>query len=161
VARKIFDARSKRLAIQYDKSLSSGSSPSNLIKNEALDKLDALIEEEGAAVEINREISSTAKLDISLLPSLHGIMSNTYSVIDNEIRRLQRTSSAEGLAPAQSKHLAVLTRSLCQLANLELGIREQSNLDYLPDEQLMNEADRAFKRLKSNVDLTKDMGPKV
>ena len=145
MAKKIFDA--KKLAVKYDEALTS--KPSKFSRKEVAREADELIEAEGATVEINREAES--QLDVTYLPSLHGIMTNTYSLIDSEMRRLLRSSISSGLDNSQSRHLGTLTRSLCQLAQLEMGIREQTELEYMPDDKLQELADKAFKKLKSNL----------
>jgi hypothetical protein len=149
MAKKIFDA--KRLAVKYDEALTS--KPSKFARKEILAQADELIAAEGATVEVNK--TALSQLDVSFLPSLHGIMTNTYSVIDSEIRRLLRNSLSSGLDNLQSRHLGTLTRSLCQLAQLEMGIREQNELEYMPDDKLQDLADKAFKRLKTNLDSVK------
>jgi hypothetical protein len=149
MAKKIFDA--KKLAVKYDEALTS--KPSKFARKEILAQADELIAAEGATVEVNK--TALSQLDVSFLPSLHGIMTNTYSVIDSEIRRLLRNSLSSGLDNLQSRHLGTLTRSLCQLAQLEMGIREQNELEYMPDDKLQDLADKAFKRLKTNLDSVK------
>lgn len=149
VAKKIYDA--KKLAVKYDEALTS--KPSKFARREILEEADNLIAAEGATVEVNRD--ATKQLDVTFLPSLHGIMTNTYSVIDSEMRRLLRTSISSGLDNLQSRHLGTLTRSLCQLAQLEIGIREQNELEYMPDDKLQDLADKAFKRLRTNLDSAK------
>lgn len=149
MAKKIFNA--KKLAIKYDEALTS--KPSKFARREILDQADEMIAAEGSTVEVNRDLAE--QLDVSYLPSLHGIMTNTYSVIDSEMRRLMRSSTSSGLDNFQSRHLGTLTRSLCQLAQLEMGIREQNELEYMPDDKLQDLADRAFKRLKDNLDSVK------
>jgi|TARA_Y100000310_G_C20597416_1_gene771224 hypothetical protein len=141
MAKKIFDA--KKLAVKYDEALTKR--PSKLVRREVLAEADELIEVEGSTVEVNRNISSA--VDITYLPSLHSIMTNTYSVIDGEVRRLLRSSNGSGLDNFQSRHLGTLTRSLCQLAQLEMGIKEQNELEYMADDKLQELADRAFKRI--------------
>ena len=44
-----------------------------------------------------------------------------------------------------------MTRALVQLATLQMGIKEKSELEYMPDEKLKALADIATKRLKSNL----------
>jgi len=150
VAKKIYNA--KKLAVKYDEALTS--QPSKFARREILDQADEMIAAEGATVEVNRDLAS--RLDVTYLPSLHGIMTNTYSVIDNEMRQLLRSSISSGLDNSQSRHLGMLTRSLCQLAQLEMGIREQNELEYMPDDKLQDLADKAFKRLKTNLDSVKE-----
>ena len=149
MAKKIFDA--KKLAVKYDEALTS--KPSKFARKEILQQADELIEAEGTTVEVNK--SAISQLDVTYLPSLHGIMTNTYTLIDSEMRRLLRSSVSTGLDNFQSRHLGTLTRSLCQLAQLEMGIREQNELEYMPDDKLQDLADKAFKKLKSNLDTVK------
>ncbi len=149
MAKKIFDA--KKLAVKYDEALTS--KPSKFARKEILQQADELIEAEGATVEVNK--SAASQLDVTYLPSLHGIMTNTYTLIDSEMRRLLRSSVSTGLDNFQSRHLGTLTRSLCQLAQLEMGIREQNELEYMPDDKLQDLADKAFKKLNTNLDTVK------
>ena len=149
MAKNIFDA--KKLAVKYDEALTS--KPSKFARKEILQQADELIEAEGTTVEVNK--SAISQLDVTYLPSLHGIMTNTYTLIDSEMRRLLRSSVSTGLDNFQSRHLGTLTRSLCQLAQLEMGIREQNELEYMPDDKLQDLADKAFKKLKSNLDTVK------
>ena len=150
MAKKIFDA--KKLAVKYDEALTS--KPSKFARKEILQQADELIEAEGTTVEVNR--SAASQLDVTFLPSLHGIMTNTYSLIDSEMRRLLRSSASSGLDNFQSRHFAALTRSLCQLAQLEMGVREQNELEYMPDDKLQDLADKAFKKLKTNLGTVKE-----
>ena len=149
MAKKIFDA--KKLAVKYDEALTS--KPSKFARKEILQQADELIEAEGTTVEVNK--SAISQLDVTYLPSLHGIMTNTYTLIDSEMRRLLRSSVSSGLDNFQSRHLGTLTRSLCQLAQLEMGIREQNELESMPDDKLQDLADKAFKKLKSHLDTVK------
>ena len=149
MAKKIFDA--KKLAVKYDEALTS--KPSKFARKEILQQADELIEAEGTTVEVNK--SAISQLDVTYLPSLHGIMTNTYTLIDSEMRRLLRSSISSGLDNFQSRHLGTLTRSRCQLAQLEMGIREQHEVEYMPDDKLQDLADKAFKKLKSNLDTVK------
>ena len=91
MAKKIFDA--KKLAVKYDEALTS--KPSKFARKEILAQADELIAAEGATVEVNK--TAISQLDVSFLPSLHGIMTNTYSVIDSEVRRLMRSSQSSNL----------------------------------------------------------------
>jgi hypothetical protein len=74
-------------------------------------------------------------------------MNSAYAVIDCEMRRLGRSSASTGLDNLQSRHLGVLTRSLVQLAQLEMGIRDQNELDAVSDERLLELSSEAYKRL--------------
>lgn len=91
------------------------------------------LELEAKEVEINKELS---KVEISLLPSLHSMMSSGYSIIDEELHRLKGKAKTRGLDAADGKNFALLTNSLVKLANLEMNIREQSELETLDDEKI-------------------------
>ena len=91
------------------------------------------LENEAKEVEINKELS---KVEISLLPSLHSMMSSGYSIIDEELHRLKGKAKTRGLDAADGKNFALLTNSLVKLANLEMNIREQSELETLDDEKI-------------------------
>ena len=91
------------------------------------------LEVEAKEVEINKELS---KVEISLLPSLHSMMSSGYSIIDEELHRLKGKAKTRGLDAADGKNFALLTNSLVKLANLEMNIREQSELETLDDEKI-------------------------
>jgi hypothetical protein len=91
------------------------------------------LEIEAKEVEINKELS---KVEISLLPSLHSMMSSGYSIIDEELHRLKGKAKTRGLDAADGKNFALLTNSLVKLANLEMNIREQSELETLDDEKI-------------------------
>ena len=91
------------------------------------------LEIEAKEVEINKELS---KVEISLLPSLHSMMSSGYSIIDEELYRVIGKAMTRGLDAADGKNFALLTNSLVKLANLEMNIREQSELETLDDEKI-------------------------
>ena len=91
------------------------------------------LEIEGKEVEINKEIS---KVEVSLLPSLHSMMSSSYSIIDEELHRLRGRAKVRGLDALDGKNFALLTNSLVKLANLEMNIRDQSELETLDDEKI-------------------------
>ena len=77
------------------------------------------------------------------------MMENMYSIIDAETRRLMRqTVSGGGMDKADSQHFGQLTRSICQLANLEHAIREQNQLEQMSDDDLKLLADIAYKKLE-------------
>ena len=144
MTRKIFNAG--KLQVRYDEAATKGEAGKQ-DRKELLAQADRDIEVEGAFVEINRDAHEL--IDIHLLPSLHSMMENMYTVIDAETRRLMRqTVSGGGMDKADSQHFGQLTRSICQLANLEHGIREQNNLERMSDDELKRLADIAYKKLK-------------
>jgi|TARA_R100000656_G_scaffold11962_1_gene12602 hypothetical protein len=91
------------------------------------------LEIEAKEVEINQDLN---QVEISLLPSLHSMMSSSYSIIDEELHRLRGKAKTRGLDTADGKSFALLTNSLVKLANLEMNIREQSELETLDDEKI-------------------------
>ena len=144
MARKIFNAG--KLQVRYEDAATKGSAGKQE-REELLTQADQDIEAEGAFVEINSE--AQALIDINVLPSLHSMMDSMYTIIDAETRRLMRqTVSGGGMDKADSQHFGQLTRSICQLANLEHGIREQNQLDHMSDDELKRLADIAYKKLK-------------
>ncbi len=144
MSRKIFNAG--RLQVRYDKAASKGAAGKQ-DREELLAQADRDIEDEGAFVEINRDARDL--IDVNILPSLHSMMENMYSIIDAETRRLMRqTVSGGGMDKADSQHFGQLTRSICQLANLEHGIREQNQLEQMSDDDLKRLADIAYKKLE-------------
>jgi len=144
MARKIFNAG--KLQVRYEDAATKGSAGKQE-REELLTQADQDIEAEGAFVEINSE--AQALIDINVLPSLHSMMDSMYTIIDAETRRLMRqTVSGGGMDKGDSQHFGQLTRSICQLANLEHGIREQNQLDHMSDDELKRLADIAYKKLK-------------
>ena len=144
MSRKIYNAG--KLQVRYDKAASKGAAGKQ-DRKELLAQADRDIEDEGAFVEINRDARDL--IDVNILPSLHSMMENMYSIIDAETRRLMRqTVSGGGMDKADSQHFGQLTRSICQLANLEHGIREQNQLEQMSDDDLKRLADIAYKKLE-------------
>lgn len=144
MSRKIFNAG--KLKVRYDEASLKGAAGKQ-DREELLTQADQDIEAEGAFVEINRE--AQALIDVNILPSLHSMMENMYTIIDAETRRLMRqTVSGGGMDKGDSQHFGQLTRSICQLANLEHGIREQNQLDQISDDELKRLADIAYKKLQ-------------
>ena len=144
MSRKIYNAG--KLQVRYDKAAAKGAAGKQ-DREELLAQADQDIEDEGAFVEINRDARDL--IDVNILPSLHSMMENMYSIIDAETRRLMRqTVSGGGMDKADSQHFGQLTRSICQLANLEHGIREQNQLEQMSDDDLKRLADIAYKKLE-------------
>jgi uncharacterized protein YjiS (DUF1127 family) len=144
MSRKIYNAG--KLQVRYDKAAAKGAAGKQ-DREELLAQADRDIEDEGAFVEINRDARDL--IDVNILPSLHSMMENMYSIIDAETRRLMRqTVSGGGMDKADSQHFGQLTRSICQLANLEHGIREQNQLEQMSDDDLKRLADIAYKKLE-------------
>ena len=144
MSRKIYNAG--KLQVRYDKAAAEGAAGKQ-DREELLAQADRDIEDEGAFVEINRDARDL--INVHILPSLHSMMENMYSIIDAETRRLMRqTVSGGGMDKADSQHFGQLTRSICQLANLEHGMREQNQLEQMSDDDLKRLADIAYKKLE-------------
>jgi len=144
MSRKIYNAG--KLQVRYDEAAAKGAAGKQ-DREELLAQADRDIEDEGAFVEINRDARDI--IDVHVLPSLHSMMENMYTIIDAETRRLMRqTVSGGGMDKSDSQHFGQLTRSLCQLANVEHGIREQNQLEQMSDDDLKRLADIAYKKLK-------------
>jgi len=144
MSRKIYNAG--KLQVRYDKAAAKGAAGKQ-DREELLAQADRDIEDEGAFIEINRDARDI--IDVHVLPSLHSMMENMYTIIDAETRRLMRqTVSGGGMDKSDSQHFGQLTRSLCQLANVEHGIREQNQLEQMSDDDLKRLADIAYKKLK-------------
>ena len=141
---KIYNAG--KLQVRYDEAAAKGAAGKQ-DREELLAQADRDIEDEGAFIEINRDARDI--IDVHVLPSLHSMMENMYTIIDAETRRLMRqTVSGGGMDKSDSQHFGQLTRSLCQLANVEHGIREQNQLEQMSDDDLKRLADIAYKKLK-------------
>ena len=144
MSRKIYNAG--KLQVRYDEAAAKGAAGKQ-DREELLAQADRDIEDEGAFVEINRDARDL--INVHILPSLHSMMENMYSIIDAETRRLMRqTVAGGGMDKAESQHFGQLTRSICQLANLEHGIREQNQLEQMSDDDLKRLADIAYKKLE-------------
>ena len=141
---KIYNAGN--LQVRYDEAAAKGAAGKQ-DREELLAQADRDIEDEGAFIEINRDARDI--IDVHVLPSLHSMMENMSTIIDAETRRLMRqTVSGGGMDKSDSQHFGQLTRSLCQLANVEHGIREQNQLEQMSDDDLKRLADIAYKKLK-------------
>ena len=120
MSRKIFNAG--KLQVRYEEAASKGAAGKQE-RAELLAQADRDIEDEGAFVEINRE--AQALIDV-----------------------MRQTVSGGGMDKGDSQHFGQLTRSICQLANLEHGIREQNSLEQMSDDELKRLADIAYKKLE-------------
>lgn len=93
----------------------------------------------------NIEINSKAKeISIPFLPSVHTMLTNAYSVIDSELRRLGRDATY-GLDKSDTIQFEKYVSSLVRLANLEHNIRDTSELEAMSDKNLEEAVKRALK----------------
>ena len=75
---------------------------------------------------------------------LCGVESESRKLADASVRNYHETLSAE-----EVKLLGVVTRSLCQLGDMERGLRQNDQLSSMSDEDLQRLAGEAFKQLET------------
>jgi hypothetical protein len=88
---------------------------------------------EARAIDVNRDLQH---IDVVMLPSVHRMVNNAYSVIDSELRRLQRESMAGGLSKTDTTQFERYAASLVRLVNMERSVRNDSDVDAMSDEEL-------------------------
>jgi hypothetical protein len=98
----------------------------------------------GQSIMMNKALDE--KLDVTLLPSVHNMLNSSYSVIANEVQRLDLRSRREQLSQQEIRSFERLTASLVRLASLEMNIREQGELEVMSDDKIMELADQAMRR---------------
>lgn len=109
--------------------------------------VDAALETEAAGIKMN-----AVPVEARYLPRLADIQQNIYSVLESESRKLADASLRryhETLSAEEVKLLGVVTRSLCQLGDLERGLRQNDQLSSMSDEDLQRLAGEAFKQLET------------
>tara|TARA_R100000664_G_scaffold22335_1_gene31792 strand:+ start:2690 stop:3193 length:504 start_codon:yes stop_codon:yes gene_type:complete len=114
-------------------------------KTERSLEADELLASDALDVEINKDLPS--KVDVHVYPSIHSMMHNAYATIDSEFRQLSRISQGSGLDHYQSKHFTNMVNSYAKLMQLELDIRQSSDLEAQSDEQIQRLAEQAYKKL--------------
>ena len=118
------------------------------------DKADLVEDTEQA---LTYEASNTVRMNAQpvearYLPRLADIQQNIYAVLESESRKLADSSVRsyhETLSAEEVKLLGVVTRSLCQLGDLERGLRQNDQLSSMSDEDLQRLAGEAFKQLET------------
>ena len=96
--------------------------------------VDAALETEATSIKMN-----AVPVEARYLPRLADIQQNIYSVLESESRKLADASLRryhETLSAEEVKLLGVVTRSLCQLGDLERGLRQNDQLSSMSDEDL-------------------------
>ncbi len=109
--------------------------------------VDAALEVEASNIKMN-----AVPVEARYLPRLADIQQNIYSVLESESRKLADASTRryhETLSAEEVKLLGVVTRSLCQLGDLERGLRQNDQLSSMSDEDLQRLAGEAFKQLET------------
>lgn len=109
----------------------------------------ALVAAQGEALAAeakNISINSKAKeIALPFLPSVHTMLTNAYSVIDMEVRRLGRAAQV-GLDRSETLQFEKYVTSLVRLANLENNIRDTSELEAMSDKNLEEAVKKALER---------------
>ena len=125
----------------------TNSGPSNFDKKELTRKANESLAAEASSVKINRNIHT---IEPTVYPAIDKIVNNAFAVIDSEVHKLGRASVSDldGLSAAQSRHLGVLTKALCQLANLRMDLKERQSMTEWTDERLLASVDWATEAIK-------------
>ena len=109
----------------------------------------ALVASQGEALAAEAKhiaINSKAEdMALPFLPSVHTMLTNAYSVIDTEIRRLGRLAH-HGLDRPETLQFEKYVTSLVRLANLENNIRDTSELEAMSDKNLKEAVKKALER---------------
>ena len=95
---------------------------------------------EASGIEIN---SRAREMALPYLPSVHAMLTNAYTVIDSEVRRLGRDAQY-GLDKGQTAQFEKYVSSLVKLANLEHNIRDTSDLEAMSDSSLTEAVRKAL-----------------
>ena len=135
----------KKLTARYDTNAFGALSIQD--KANLAEDVDAALETEAGSIKMN-----AVPVEARYLPRLADIQQNIYSVLESESRKLADASTRryhETLSAEEVKLLGVVTRSLCQLGDLERGLRQNDQLSSMSDEDLQRLAGEAFKQLET------------
>jgi hypothetical protein len=104
-----------------------------------LDEEESLVKDaKENPLEFGNKVAGT--ISATLLPSVYGMLHNSYSVIDTEIRRLARMAKHAGLDKAGTQQFEKYTAALVRLVNMHHTVRDNSQLEALPDSKLLEHA---------------------
>ena len=135
----------KKLVARYETNAFGALSKQD--KANLADDVDAALETEASSIKMN-----ATPVEARYLPRLADIQQNIYSVLESESRKLADASVRnyhETLSAEEVKLLGVVTRSLCQLGDMERGLRQNDQLSSMSDEDLQRLAGEAFKQLET------------
>ena len=135
----------KKLVARYETNAFGALSKQD--KANLAEDVDAALETEASSIKIN-----ATPVEARYLPRLADIQQNIYSVLGSESRKLADASVRnyhETLSAEEVKLLGVVTRSLCQLGDMERGLRQNDQLSSMSDEDLQRLAGEAFKQLET------------
>ena len=100
-------------------------------------------------VEVNQNID---KVQVSMLPSIHAMVNSVYSVIFSELRRFDLRSSQGALTTNEMRNFDRCCGNLVKVANLEMGIRESSELEVMSDEKVVALTKKTMRKMKKAED---------
>ena len=135
----------KKLVARYETNAFGALSKQD--KANLAEDVDAALETEASSIKMN-----AVPVEARYLPRLADIQQNIYSVLESESRKLADASVRnyhETLSAEEVKLLGVVTRSLCQLGDMERGLRQNDQLSSMSDEDLQRLAGEAFKQLET------------
>ena len=135
----------KKLVARYETNAFGALSKQD--KANLAEDVDAALEAEASSIKMN-----ATPVEARYLPRLADIQQNIYSVLESESRKLADASVRnyhETLSAEEVKLLGVVTRSLCQLGDMERGLRQNDQLSSMSDEDLQRLAGEAFKQLET------------
>jgi hypothetical protein len=135
----------KKLVARYETNAFGALSKQD--KANLAEDVEAALATEAGSIKMNAQ-----PVEARYLPRLADIQQNIYSVLESESRKLADASVRryhETLSAEEVKLLGVVTRSLCQLGDLERGLRQNDQLSSMSDEDLQRLAGEAFKQLET------------
>lgn len=135
----------KKLVARYETNAFGALSKQD--KANLAEDVEAALATEASSIKMN-----ATPVEARYLPRLADIQQNIYSVLESESRKLADASVRryhETLSAEEVKLLGVVTRSLCQLGDLERGLRQNDQLSSMSDEDLQRLAGEAFKQLET------------
>jgi hypothetical protein len=133
----------KKLVARYETNAFGALSKQD--KANLAEDVEAALATEAGSIKMNAQ-----PVEARYLPRLADIQQNIYSVLESESRKLADASVRryhETLSAEEVKLLGVVTRSLCQLGDLERGLRQNDQLSSMSDEDLQRLAGEAFKQM--------------
>ena len=135
----------KKLVARYETNAFGALSKQD--KANLAEDVDAARETEASSIKMN-----ATPVEARYLPRLADIQQNIYAVLESESRKLADASVRnyhDTLSAEEVKLLGVVTRSLCQLGDMERGWRQNDQLSSMSDEDLQRLAGEAFKQLET------------
>ena len=98
-------------------------------------------------VEFGHSISGT--ISATLLPSVYGMLQSSFCVLDSEIRRLARQAKFSGLDKHATVQFEKYASALVKLVAMQHTVRDNNQLEALPDSTLLEHAEAVLAKRKS------------